>query len=119
VAQNSWVPRRSPKAGSGERPPRAFLRRSVFPEDVDVAARRFVCLGKRYVDQTTDVLDAERRVTRRQRAVGKRIDEVKAAVVYLDHVLGKVGGIKKISRGPVGNRETGVARASRPSYSPR
>src|SRR5713101_455804 len=65
----------------------------VFMEDINEAARPAGGTRKRHIDQATDVLNAERRESRRQRAVGKRGDEGKGSVVHVDFVIGIVGGI--------------------------
>src|SRR5208283_2728822 len=90
-----------------------FYERSVFPEDVDVAAWGFVCLGKRYVNQAIDVLNAERRIAGGQRGVGKRIDQVEVCVVDIDYVVSQIGGIKQVPRRPVGNGEAREHRVGR------
>ena len=53
---------------------------SVFAEDVDVAPRRSGRTRERYVDQPSEVLDAEGSEPRRKRLVGKRLDQIEFAV---------------------------------------
>ena len=75
---------------------------SVFAEDVDVAPRRSGRTRERYVDQPSEVLDAEGSEPRRKRLVDKRLDQIEFAVISVNFVVRIVGREKKIPGGPAG-----------------
>ena len=75
---------------------------SVFAEDVDVAPRRSGRTRERYVDQPSEVLDAEGSEPRRKRLVDKRLDQIEFAVINVNFVVRIVGREKKIPGGPAG-----------------
>src|SRR5450631_79750 len=113
VAQLSKIPRRygeAPRLVQGFALRECSNERSVFLEDIDDAAWGSGVIGKGDIEQTADILNAERREACRQRAIGKRSDQVEAPVVYIDSIVGNVDGIQKISRRLAGDRQTRVNR---------